>query len=202
MPIPGRRVFRALTLLLLLAAHAHSVDPKKKKANNGPVFGGRLPIPGSLRGVLYRLFRSTAVLPDFSRLRPVATYYTTSLNYPEQPFDDEWFAIVYDGAFQVAKPGRYRFELTCDDGAQLYIDGKRIIDLDGIHETESDYADVNLEAGVHRIRVPYFQGPRPYVALILEVQPPGGKKRVFNTDDFRLTAPPPPDEPPPVLKRK
>jgi hypothetical protein len=43
-----------------------------------------------------------------------------------------------------------------------------------------------LQAGIHRITIDYFQGPRLYVALILEVKPPGAwTYAVFNTDDYR-----------------
>jgi hypothetical protein len=85
----------------------------------------------------------------------------------------------------VPKSGDYKFLLTADDGAQLFIDGKRIIDKDGVHAAETGEEIVRLEAGGHRLRVPYFQGPRPYVALVLEVKPPGGKTRTFDTDDFQ-----------------
>ena len=90
---------------------------------------------------MYRLFKDTSVLPDFSRPRHVDTLYTTTLDYPLQPHGDEWFAIVYEGAF----------DLTSGDGAQLHIDGKRIINNGGIHgaesESESESGDVNLEPG-------------------------------------------------------
>jgi hypothetical protein len=45
-----------------------------------------------------------------------------------------------------------------------------------------------LSGGIHRIRLPYFQGPRDCVALILAVAGPEGYWRVFSTDEFK---PPP-----------
>jgi hypothetical protein len=41
---------------------------------------------------------------------------------------------------------------------------------------------VNLRPGPHRIHVPYFQGPRVELALVLEVAPPGEPYRIFRTD--------------------
>src|SRR5947199_345334 len=73
---------------------------------------------------------------------PVGTIYTTSLNVPPQDFDKgfpgvtnrfEWFAIVYTGRIWVSIPGLYRFHLLSDDGSRLLVDGKRVLDNDGIH---------------------------------------------------------------------
>ena len=48
---------------------------------------------------------------------------------------------------------------------------------------------VRLKAGVHRIRVSYFQGPRFHVALVLRVAGPRDNElRVFHTDDFKPPA--------------
>jgi len=185
MPIVGRRMLCAVTVLFLFGTQAAAVKPKKKKAHSGPVFGTPEPIPGALRGTIYRLTTGSSHLPDFSRLRPSGVVYTTALDYILQPCDDEWFGIEYEGTFYVTKPGDYRFQLTADDGAQLFIDGKRMIDKDGVHAAEAGEEIVRLEAGGHKLRVPYFQGPRPYVALVLEVKPPGGKTRTFDTDDFQ-----------------
>ena len=180
MEFSNRCLFGIAALVLL-----SGVDAAKPKKPGGPVFGGPEPFAGALRGTVYRLPKNTSWLPDFSLLRPVGFVFTNVLDYPLRPYDDEWFGIDYEGQFYVIKSGRYNFWLTSDDGAQLYIDGKRIINNDGIHGEETEERPVVLEAGMHQLRVPYFQGPRPYISLILEVQVPGGKKRIFNTDEFR-----------------
>jgi hypothetical protein len=49
----------------------------------------------------------------------------------------------------------------------------------------------NLTAGVHTIRLSYFQGPRYAICLILAVNRPGEKNwRIFNTDEFKPPANP------------
>jgi hypothetical protein len=100
----------------------------------------------------------------------------------------EWFAIDYTGRFWIDKPGRYTFTLASDDGSKLYIDDKQVIDNDGGHAIEEQTGHVKLNAGIHRIRVSYFQGPRFEVALILKVAGPGEALRIFSTDEFK---PPP-----------
>jgi hypothetical protein len=102
----------------------------------------------------------------------------------------EWFAIDYNGRFWIDRPGMYSFVLTSDDGARLYIDDQLIIDNDRQHQPEGRTGSVRLGTGIHRIRVPYFQGPRFQVALVLEVAGPGEQLRVFSTDEFK-----PPEHP-------
>jgi tetratricopeptide (TPR) repeat protein/predicted Ser/Thr protein kinase len=53
--------------------------------------------------------------------------------------------------------GRYRFSVTSDDGARLWVDGKRVIDAWSIHAVERDFADVELDPGQHTIAVDYFE---------------------------------------------
>jgi hypothetical protein len=80
----------------------------------------------------------------------------------------------------VSRAGEYGFRLLSDDGSYLYIDGKQIIDHDGMHGPDSKYAAVNLSAGDHRIKVLYFQGHRELIALQLFVRAPGNEpERLF-----------------------
>ncbi len=162
-----------------------------------PTFGTTVVIPSGLRGAIYHIHHNANKLPRFEKLKSVGTIYTTSLNIPPQDFQQgfpgvskrfEWFAIEYTGRFWIAKPGEYRFALTSDDGADLYIDGQLVIDNDGQHPPSTGMAAVTLRGGIHQIRVPYFQGPRYQVALQLHVAPPGGELRIFSTDEFK---PPP-----------
>jgi hypothetical protein len=75
--------------------------------------------------------------------------------------------------------------LTSDDGSKLWIDDRLAIDNDGIHWAIDAANAVNLTAGIHTIRVAYFQGPREEVALTLKVAGPGQRLHVFSTDEFK-----------------
>src|SRR5262249_20289985 len=134
-----------------------------------PKFGTTVVVPLGLSGSVYHIRRNATKLPDFHKLKPKGTIYTASLNIPPQSFQQgfpgvtrrfEWFAIDYTGRFWIEKPGLYRFALTSDDGAQLYIDSQLIVDNDGVHPPTTIEGTVELAGGVHRLRVPYFQGPR------------------------------------------
>ena len=157
-------------------------------------FGVTVVDPFGLRGDIYFLRPDTDRLPKFEKLKPVGAIYTSALNIPPRDFQDgfpgvtnrfEWFAIDYTGNFYIADPGRYLFLLSSDDGSKLYIDGKTLIDNDGIHAVQPEMGSINLNGGIHRIRVSYFQGPRFRVALILGVARPGEDFRVFSTNEFR-----------------
>ncbi len=157
-------------------------------------FGTTVVIPSGLRGLVYHIPHNTARLPDFRKLKSVGAIYTSSLNIPPQDFRQgfpgvtkrlEWFAIDYTGRFWIDNPGTYSFVLTSDDGARLYIDEQLIVDNDGQHPPVDETGSVSLSAGIHRIRVSYYQGPRFQVALVLQVAPPGEELRVFSTDEFK-----------------
>jgi len=163
-----------------------------------PVFGTTVVDNAGLRGTIYYLKPNTGVLPDsFRRFKPKGVIYTRSLNVTPRFFKEgfpgvtkrvEWFAIDYLGKFWVEKAGAYRFALTSDDGSLLYIDDMLLIINDGLHPPQARECLVKLEHGVHTLRVPYFQGPRESVALVLEVAGEGEPLRVFSMDEFR---PPP-----------
>jgi hypothetical protein len=102
------------------------------------------------------------------------------LGFPGVGQRTEWFAIDFRGEFEVARSGVYEFNLLCDDGAILWIDGQELIDNDGLHEPTSRRGNVRLTAGKHRIRVHYLQGPREAIALQLFVTPPDGSERLFS----------------------
>lgn len=64
------------------------------------------------------------------------------------------FATVSTTTFDIA-PGRYLLELSSDDGARLYLDGKRLVDHWDIHEPAVDEVEVTL-GGQHTLRVEHF----------------------------------------------
>jgi hypothetical protein len=136
-----------------------------------PKFGTTVVIPGGLRGLIYHIPKDTARLPDFEKLKPVGSIYTSSLNIPPQDFRDgfpgvtkrfEWFAIDYTGRFWIDKPGLYTFVLTSDDGARLYIDGQLIIDTTAsISPKTGPAASASPAAFAPHLQHGRFQAPAP-----------------------------------------
>jgi len=187
------RVLFAMVLFAGIGAHTLATQEPVYKFST-TVFGTSIVIPFGLTGLVYALQPGTDMLPNFKRIRPIATIYTAALNVPPQDFmlgfpgignRFEWFAIDYTGNFWIARPGKYKFALNSDDGSKLYIDDKLVINNDGQHPPVSKKGSAKLIAGAHSIRVSYFQGPRFTVALTLHVAGPSQEWRLFSTDEFK-----------------
>jgi hypothetical protein len=151
-------------------------------------FGGAARVDRAMLGKIYFLPSGTARLPDFHTLTPVGQVYARQLNVPDQDFQlgfpgvtdrFEWFAIDYSGEFTVSAPGRYGFRLSSDDGSKLFIDGRPVIDNDGVHPTTSASGAADLAAGPHAIEAQYFQRPATRVSLQLYCTAPQGAETLF-----------------------
>jgi outer membrane protein OmpA-like peptidoglycan-associated protein len=163
-----------------LIAGALALAAAHPAAAQGGGFGTAGTVPFALQGRVYYIPDDSGALPDFSQLRPVGTISTTVLNIQPQSFTVgfpgvtdrfEWFAIDYNGRIMLPQAGTYTFRLSSDDGSKLFIDGREVIDNDGIHGLVPVDGAVELAAGIHEMRVQYFQGPREEVALMLEWGP-------------------------------
>ena len=128
-------------------------------------------------------------MPDFERLTPIYTFLTSDLNVPMRSYTAgfptpemqsvvENFAIRFRAELKVTIPGRYTFELSSDDGSQLYVNGSLVVDNDGIHPTMRKRGSVKLGTGIHPVEIHYFQGPRHAIALQWLYQPPNGAMRL------------------------
>lgn len=187
---PRKASFLALTLLG--TCHAQSAAAAQEPEPQF-TFGTTVVSNSGFTGQIYYLKPGTEVLPNFKKMKPKGKIYTTTLNVPPRSFTQgfpgltdrfEWFAIQYEGKFWVEKPGNYDFALTSDDGSKLHIDDKMVIYNDGIHPPVTEKGNVKLTAGVHKIRVSYFQGPRAMVALVLAVAGPDERWHIFDANDF------------------
>ncbi len=179
--------------LLLLGAGLAAQDKPEY------TFGTTVVSASGFQGRVYNLKENTQKLPNLRRMKSVGSVYTSALNVWPQRFEEgfpgitdrfEWFGIDYEGRFWIGQPGRYRFSLLSDDGAKLFIDDEEVIDNDGTHHAYAVSASASRSRGVHTIRVPYYQGPRFIVALVLAIGPPGAPWRIFTLEEF-----PPPKDP-------
>ncbi|HKX27679.1 MAG TPA: PA14 domain-containing protein [Blastocatellia bacterium] len=77
--------------------------------------------------------------------------------------------------------GRYRFTATADDGVRLYIDGQLKIDQWIDQGATTYFADVYLTAGIHELKLEYYEGGGGAVAQLAWALAP-------ETDCFRNVA--------------
>ncbi len=81
---------------------------------------------------------------------------TESVTLPRGLPEDR-FAVRLTGSIDVPSSGIYRFELSSDDGSELWIDGVRVIDHGGLHGATPKHGDAALAKGCHEIDVRMFE---------------------------------------------
>ena len=139
----------------------------------GHGFIGQVYVPG---GQIHRM-------PDFDLLTPIYTFVTANLDVSKRDYTEgfptpemqsvvEDFAIRFRGELAIDTPGLYRFGLYSDDGAKLYINGRLVVDNDGVHTGKGERGSITLSKGIYPVEIQYFQGPRYAIALQWYYAPP------------------------------
>jgi hypothetical protein len=146
-------------------------------------------ITRGLVGNVYPVPTWAPKLPNFDLLTPLQTIVIPNLDIPQRSFDSgfpgvqnliEWFGVRF-----IAPTDRtYLFSLISDDGANLYIDGIKIVDNDGVHAPRQRNGSVHLTPGLHDIYVDYYQGPRFLIALQLLWQKADGEALEVISPDY------------------
>jgi hypothetical protein len=113
----------------------------------------------SINKLSWKLFHgSWPNVPDWNTLKPVKTGELKHGFFDIEPADrEDNFGMLFEGQIKIPKDGSYEFILASDDGSLLLIDGKKIVDNDGLHGKVRKNGKVNLKAGMHAIRVGYIE---------------------------------------------
>ncbi len=118
---------------------------------------------GGIENLSYKTYQGEwSRLPDFSTLKP-----TEQGVLADGLFDlratkfQEHFGLVFEGKLNVSKAGEHHFEIASDDGSRLLIDGKKVVEHDGLHGASTKKGSIQLAAGKHTIRVEYFAFGKP-----------------------------------------
>ena len=116
-------------------------------------------------------------MPDWSKQVAVKS---GKCAVPELPADhrEENFGVVYDGFIRVPAEGVYTFSTTSDDGSTITIDDLLITDNDGAHGATEESGYVKLAAGLHKIRIQYYNGAADF-AFSTAVEGPGLTKQAI-----------------------
>ncbi|MCE1198050.1 MAG: family 78 glycoside hydrolase catalytic domain [Marinilabiliales bacterium] len=97
-------------------------------------------------------------LPDFERLPAVKVGAVFELSLAKITPTQDLFGLTFDGKIRIDKDGEYTFYLRSNDGTNLFLDGKPVIDNDGMHGADTEKSGtVRLKPGLHPIRLLYFQ---------------------------------------------
>lgn len=84
------------------------------------------------------------------------------------------FGAKLTGYINVPETAIYSFFLTADDGANLYIEGDKVVDNDGWHAPVQKSGQVALQKGLHPFELHFVEGGGGYT-LKLEYRVNGGK---------------------------
>jgi PKD repeat protein len=176
----------ALLVLLVAAPGAHAQNP-----------------PPQEPGVTQRVFQ----LPRApSELCPIKAGQTPNVDVLKPTIDwsgndafgglSDNFIVHAIANLTVPAAGVYTFRLTSDDGSELLIDDALVVDNDGLHGAEDEDGTAELTAGMHALRINYFEAGGDQV-LRLSWKRPGDSgfsvvpNSVLSTDAgvVRVTAP-------------
>ena len=115
--------------------------------------------PHALTDVTYKLYEgSFKRLPNFAKLTPIAEG-SVAENRPSLNVSGDKsgsLAIEFDGKITTTERGEYTFHLASDDGSRLEIDGREVIDNDGVHGAELKNGKILLSEGTVPFRLTYF----------------------------------------------
>lgn len=115
-------------------------------------------------------------LPDFEKLTPEGTDHVESGKFDLGcTTESENFGLVFNGKLTTTKDGEHLFTVGSDDGTRLLLNGKVVIDHDGIHGMSAKGGKIALKRGVHDIEVQYFEKSGEE-ALYVGWRPPGAKR--------------------------
>lgn len=190
----NRIIAVGIAILSCMLVFAQKVE--KVNTEDLEIFGVNKKIPFSLTGDIYFVNKGITKLPNvFVKKYSIGSINTNKLDISPRKFENgfpgisnrnEWFAIDYHGFFFIKDADNYIFALESDDGSNLYINDRLIINNDGTHEPQTKYGEIYLNKGIHRMNVQYFQGPRYFIALRLLYKKEGDDNfQVFSYNDFK-----------------
>ena len=139
-------------------------------------------------------FKGVEQMPDLEKLKADKTGVSRGLDISVGGRNEN-VIISYEGFLPIKRAGKYSFRLSSDDGSMLFLDGKKLIDNDGVHPNTAKEASIQLQPGMHAIRVNWFEKGGEEV-LTLDWAGPGIKsggidKAIVMTPDGKI----PPVEP-------
>ncbi|MBC8065594.1 MAG: ThuA domain-containing protein [Chlorobia bacterium] len=98
------------------------------------------------------------------------------------------FYVEVTAQINVPTAGEYVFRLSSDDGSMLFIDGKLVVDNDGVHAAAPKEKTVTLQQGWKNLSIQYFEHEGDEV-LKLEWKQPGSEEfKVVDASVLRVPA--------------
>lgn len=108
-------------------------------------------------GLTYKVYHGMwDSIPNFAALQ--AANSGTSPNFDIRVANRaDGYGLVFEGFVEVPKDGAYVFYTESDDGSRLFIGEELVVDNDGAHAMRLMGGEIHLKAGLHRLKVEYFE---------------------------------------------
>ncbi len=114
-------------------------------------------IDNAENGIIYKYFEGKwEKIPDFSMLQPVEGGIIKNISLEKKKSPD-YFGFEFSGFIRIPEDGVYTFYTASDDGSDLYIDDKIIVNNDFQHGIEEKKGVIALKEGYHPFRVSFFE---------------------------------------------
>lgn len=132
--------------------------PKLLNRNEASAVAGYLlGVQGGLGTTRYSYYEGAwNNLPDFSKFKAAREGISAGFDISVKRRKEN-YALVFEGYFLLPKEGRYNFRTTSDDASKLFIDGKLVVNNDGVHAPTTRTGSAQLTKGVHKVRVEFAQ---------------------------------------------
>jgi len=156
------------------------LPPNLKKESN-PNAGK----PGVLSDYYYPSAANVAI-ETLNKMKPVASTVLSEISmYVPAGKKKDRFANRFSAMIETPKRGKYTFYVTSDDGSRIYINGKLVVNNDGLHGMSEKKGTVSLSPGLHSIVLTYFDNGGGD-GLKVHWSGPGFKKKKISADSLSI----------------
>ncbi len=128
--------------------------------------------------VAYYELPALNALPEFGALEPYLTGVSNQVLYPSTGGNfagsgrADLVGAVFTGWLVVPQSDFWTLSTSSDDGSRLWLDDQLVVDNDGLHGMVTRSATLPLEAGMHEIRLEFFENGGG-AGLLLQWSGPG-----------------------------
>ncbi|MBL0177007.1 MAG: family 20 glycosylhydrolase [Ignavibacteria bacterium] len=137
-----------------LAARLFLPDGRMSPVSRGSI----LRIERGKNGVVTKYFEGRfEKLPNMKTLKPLKSVVVDDLDHLLVRQRAEYYAISFTGHIALPADGEYTFTTVTDDGSIFFIDGKQLINDDGLHSRHERSASGRFTKGRHPFELRYLQ---------------------------------------------
>jgi hexosaminidase len=126
-----------------------------------------------------------ASLDNFETLEFSKNSTAKEISIPEG-LSGDFFGLSFEGYIDIPEDGIYTFYTSSDDGSRLYIDGKLLVDNDGVHGMGYKNGKTGLKKGPHSVKLLFFEN-RYGEGLIIEIEGPKMERQTIPESMFFST---------------